>query len=69
MTESPQIVLTYSAESGKKKSRKPHIEEIANMKYEIIIAPKLLAYATVGATMLGLKLDDALTRPIVKPTK
>lgn len=35
------------------------------MTYELQINPKLLALATVGATLLGLKLDDALLRPVV----
>lgn len=37
------------------------------MTYELQINPKLLALATVGAALLGMKLDDALLRPIVKP--
>lgn len=36
------------------------------MTYELQINPKLLALATVGATMLGLTLNEALLRPIVK---
>lgn len=40
-----------------------------SMTYELQINPKLLALATVGATMLGMKLDDALLRPIVKPVE
>lgn len=38
-----------------------------NMIYELQINPKLLALATVGATMLGMPLNEALLRPIVKP--
>ncbi len=37
------------------------------MTYELQINPKLLALATVGATMLGMSLNEALLRPIVKP--
>lgn len=37
------------------------------MTYELQINPKLLALATVGATMLGMTLNEALLRPIVKP--
>ena len=37
-----------------------------SMTYELQINPKLLALATVGATLLGMKLDDALLRPVVK---
>lgn len=37
------------------------------MIYELQINPKLLALATVGATMLGMTLNEALLRPIVKP--
>lgn len=43
------------------------IDKMLTMTYELQINPKLLALATVGATLLGLKLDDALLRPIVKP--
>lgn len=37
------------------------------MTYELKINPKLLALAAVGAAMLGLKIDDALLRPVVQP--
>lgn len=43
------------------------IDKMLTMIYELQINPKLLALATVGATLLGMKLDDALLRPIVKP--
>lgn len=39
------------------------------LTYELQINPKLLALATVGATLLGMKLDDALLRPVVKPVE
>lgn len=38
-----------------------------SMTYELQINPKLLALATVGATLLGMTLNEALLRPIVKP--
>lgn len=35
-----------------------------SMTYELHITPELLALAQVGAAILGLELQDALTRPI-----
>lgn len=43
------------------------IDKMLTMIYELQINPKLLALATVGATMLGMTLNEALLRPIVKP--
>ena len=42
------------------------IDKMTMPTYELQINPKLLALATVGATLLGMKLDDALLRPVVK---